>query len=64
VHVSVSNDAPATPRVAAPGTGIGLVAIRERAELLDGTLHAEPAHDGGFTVRAFVPYQLPGGRKA
>lgn len=64
VHVSVSNDAPATTRVAAPGTGIGLVAIRERAELLGGTLHAEPAHDSGFTVRAFVPYQLPGGRKA
>ncbi|WP_099037470.1 sensor histidine kinase [Mycobacterium neglectum] len=61
VHVTVSNDAPATARVAAPGTGIGLVAVRERAELLGGTVHAEPTDDGGFTVRAFVPYQLPGG---
>ena len=61
VHVTVSNDAPATARVTAPGTGIGLVAIRERAELLGGTVHAEPTDDGGFTVRAFVPYQLPGG---
>ncbi|CAA0137480.1 Sensor histidine kinase DesK [Mycolicibacterium vanbaalenii] len=60
VHVTVSNDAPATARVAAPGTGIGLVAIRERAELLGGTVHAGPTDDGGFTVRAFVPYQLPG----
>jgi len=60
VHVTVSNQAPATARVAGPGTGIGLVAIRERAELLGGTLHAEPTHDGGFTVRAFVPYQSRG----
>lgn len=59
VHLTVSNDAPATARVAAPGTGIGLAAIRERAELLGGTLHTELTHDGGFTVRAFVPYQLP-----
>ena len=64
VHVTVSNDAPATARVAAPGTGIGLVAIRERAELLGGTVHAGPTDDGGFTVRAFVPYQLPGRRGA
>lgn len=64
VHVTVSNDAPATARVAAPGTGIGLVAIRERAELLGGTVDAGPTDDGGFTVRAFVPYQLPGGRGA
>ncbi|WP_006245336.1 sensor histidine kinase [Mycolicibacterium tusciae] len=64
VHVTVSNDAPATARVAAPGTGIGLVAIRERSELLGGTVHAGPTDDGGFTVRAFVPYQLPGGRGA
>ncbi len=64
VHVTVSNDAPATARGAAPGTGIGLVAIRERAELLGGTVDARPTDDGGFTVRAFVPYQLPGGRGA
>lgn len=60
VHVTVSNNAPATARVAMPGTGIGLVAIRERAEVLGGTVHAEPTDNGGFTVRAFVPYQLPG----
>jgi signal transduction histidine kinase len=60
VHDTVSNDAPATARGVVPGTGIGLVAIRERAELIGGTLHAEPTHDGGFAVHAFVPYQLPG----
>jgi signal transduction histidine kinase len=60
VHITVSNDAPVTKRAPAPGTGIGLVAIRERAELLGGTVHAGPTEDGGFTVRAFVPYQIPG----
>lgn len=64
VHVTVSNDAPATARVTAPGTGIGLVAIRERTELLGGTVHAGPTDDGGFTVRAFVPYRTPGRRGA
>ncbi|MBE1524546.1 sensor histidine kinase [Nesterenkonia lutea] len=64
VHVTVSNDAPASARAAAPSTGIGLVAIRERAELLGGTVHAGPSDDGGFTVRAFVPYQLPSGGQA
>lgn len=61
VHVTVSNDAPATARVTAPGTGIGLIAIRERAELLGGTVDAEPTESGGFTVRAFVPYHVPSG---
>lgn len=64
VHVTVSNDAPATARAAVPGTGMGLLAIRERAEFLGGTVHAGPADDGGFAVRAFVPYQLPDGRGA
>ena len=60
VHVTVSNDAPAIERVAAAGTGIGLIAISERAELLGGTVHAGPTENGGFMVRAFVPYQIPG----
>ncbi|MBT3155347.1 two-component sensor histidine kinase [Streptomyces sp. CHD11] len=64
VHVTVSNEAPATARVATSGTGIGLVAIRERAELLGGTVSAGPTDNGGFTVQAFVPYQIPGGWEA
>ncbi|MBM6405547.1 hypothetical protein JQN72_14980 [Phycicoccus sp. CSK15P-2] len=64
VHVTVSNDAPAGTHVVARGTGLGLLAIRERAELLGGTVHAGRTDDGGFTVRAFVPYQLPESRSA
>ncbi|MFJ1707811.1 sensor histidine kinase [Kitasatospora sp. NPDC088346] len=38
-----------------PGGGHGLVGLRERAQLLGGTLSADPAPDGGFTVRAELP---------
>jgi signal transduction histidine kinase len=61
VHVTVSNEPPRSPVSAAPTTGLGLVAIRERAELLGGTLHAGPTDDGGFAVHAFVPHH-PSGR--
>ena len=56
VHVEVANDAPREVRTAAPSTGIGLVAMRERAEMLGGSVEAGPTHDGGFLVEAFVPY--------
>jgi signal transduction histidine kinase len=61
VYVVVANDAPAVAAPAAPSTGIGLVAIRERAELLGGTVEAGHTGDGGFVVRAFVPYQSSDG---
>jgi len=39
------------------GRGMGLIGMRERAELLDGTLTAGPAQDG-FQVRAELPFRL------
>ena len=39
----------------AGGTGVGLVGMRERAALLGGTLQAEPARDGGWTVELELP---------
>ncbi|WP_106188811.1 sensor histidine kinase [Umezawaea tangerina] len=39
----------------AGGTGVGLVGMRERAALLGGTLKAEPAQDGGWTVELELP---------
>jgi signal transduction histidine kinase len=38
------------------GTGHGLVGMRERARIHGGELHAGPAPDGGFEVRAVLPY--------
>ena len=42
--------------VASTSTGNGLRGMRERAEAVGGTLHAGPAKNGGFTVRAVLPY--------
>jgi signal transduction histidine kinase len=35
--------------------GYGMLGMRERAELLDGTLTAEPRPEGGFRVAATLP---------
>ncbi|WP_344101971.1 sensor histidine kinase [Myceligenerans crystallogenes] len=39
----------------APGSGYGLLGMRERAELLGGSLAAGPKPGGGFKVRLVVP---------
>jgi signal transduction histidine kinase len=39
----------------AGGTGVGLVGMRERAALLDGTLRAEPTPEGGWIVELRLP---------
>ncbi|MEO3811581.1 histidine kinase [Sphaerisporangium sp. B11E5] len=60
VTVDVTDDAPATP--AHPHrTGYGLTGMRERLEALDGALHAGPAGDTGWSVRATLP--LPARRR-
>lgn len=58
VDVVVRNPAPRrdTELEAPASTGVGLVGMRERAESLGGRLEAGPLADGGFEVRAVVPY--------
>jgi signal transduction histidine kinase len=43
--------------VAGSGGGHGLVGMRERASMLDGSLFAGPEPGGGFAVTAVLPYQ-------
>lgn len=38
-----------------PGSGHGIVGMRERALLLGGSLDVGPGADGGFGVRAMLP---------
>ncbi|NUP02711.1 MAG: histidine kinase [Nonomuraea sp.] len=38
-----------------PGSGWGLVGLRERVELVGGRLEAGPRHEGGFQVLAGIP---------
>jgi len=54
VHLQVHNGPADGPAPASNGSGHGLRAMRERAALLDGTLDAGPAGDGGWTVVAVL----------
>ena len=57
VTLRVTNDprAPARPYANGHRPGHGLAGMRERAELLGGSLSAGPAPDGGFVVAAVLP---------
>jgi signal transduction histidine kinase len=62
VRVVVSNG-PATQSadraLSATGSGLGLAGLRQRVELVHGTLRAGPAPDGGFRVEAVLPAYVP-----
>lgn len=55
VSVSDSGAAGGAPVLAGTGGGYGLAGMRERAELLGGTLTAGPRPDGGFGVQLVLP---------
>lgn len=58
LEIAIRNDA-ASPPEPLPGSGMGLVALRERVELLDGEFTAGARADGGFVVRARMPLPTP-----
>jgi signal transduction histidine kinase len=53
LSVVIANETPA--RSPNPGSGLGLIGMRERVELVGGTLTAGPRTGGGFEVRALLP---------
>lgn len=67
VDVSVSDDGRAGVagvggrEATRPGTGRGLINIRERVAVLGGSVRAGPGPDGGFVVRAHLPYSASTG---
>jgi signal transduction histidine kinase len=54
VEVEVVNERPTKAPDPLPGSGMGLVGLRERVELLGGRFSAGP-RDGGFAVTAHLP---------
>jgi signal transduction histidine kinase len=55
VALTVRDRGPGATAPPGPGEGHGLIGMRERVRLLGGELHAGPAADGGFEVRAVLP---------
>jgi signal transduction histidine kinase len=55
--ITVTDDGGPNPGRSAAGGGLGIPGMRERAELLGGTLTAGPAPGGGFSVVARLPVQ-------
>ncbi|WP_171075165.1 sensor histidine kinase [Nonomuraea basaltis] len=58
IQVSIHNTAPTRAGdavLASAGAGVGLLGLRRRIELINGTLHAEPCTDGGYRVEANLP---------
>jgi signal transduction histidine kinase len=56
VGLRVLNGPPGAPPVSdKPGTGHGVLGMRERASMLRGELEAGPTPDGGYQVTAFLP---------
>ncbi|MBW5248772.1 sensor histidine kinase [Streptomyces sp. P01-B04] len=56
ITVEVSNPAPVEPFEQVPGSGQGLIGLTERATLAGGRLDHGPEPDGGFGVRAWLPW--------
>jgi signal transduction histidine kinase len=62
VSVSVRNTAAAAPPdrgLAATGSGLGLASLRQRIEVVHGSLRAGGTPDGGFCLEATMPSYVP-----
>jgi signal transduction histidine kinase len=63
VRLMVRNTAPPgavdLSGLAGTGSGLGIAHLRQRVELVHGTLRAGPAPDGGFCLEATLPAYVP-----
>ncbi|MGW7285114.1 sensor histidine kinase [Streptomyces sp. NPDC054847] len=58
IAVQVDNEAPAGEVPKVPGSGQGLIGLTERATLAGGRLEHGVRGDGGFRVRAWLPWSV------
>jgi signal transduction histidine kinase len=58
LEILVVDDGPGSDPGGEAGGSYGVIGMRERAELLGGTLEAGPGADGGFRVRARLPLRV------
>ncbi|MEU6556963.1 histidine kinase [Streptomyces sp. NPDC046915] len=62
VRLTVRNTPPAgrhRSALAATGSGLGIAHLRQRIEVVHGTLRAGPCSDGGFSLEATLPAFVP-----
>jgi signal transduction histidine kinase len=55
LDIEVADDGHGQSAPITGGSGLGLVGMRERIDVLGGTLRAGPRDGGGFSVRAALP---------
>jgi signal transduction histidine kinase len=60
VSLEVTDDGRGAAAVSSQGPGHGVIGMRERAEMLGGTLEAGPGRTGGFRVAAHIPLPATG----
>jgi len=62
-RLSPPDDASATrsgdSELSGTGSGLGLAGLRQRVELMHGTLRAGPTPEGGFRLEAVLPAYVP-----
>jgi signal transduction histidine kinase len=60
LRLTVVNGPGRTDLPVAPGSGHGVIGMRERIALVDGSFHAGPTADGGYLVEAAIPMSEDG----
>jgi signal transduction histidine kinase len=60
LDISILNEAASQATAKFPESGHGLESLRERAALVSGRIEAGPIDDGGWVVRATLPYGTGG----